>query len=241
MITLYAFGPAFGLPDPSPFVTKAEVLLKMAGLPYRTESSMAAFRKAPKGKLPYIDDNGTIIADSTFIRWHIEKKYGIDFDAGYAARERATAWAVEKMLEEHAYWAVVFERWLMDENFNRGPRKFFDQAPAPIRPLIVAMVRRKVRRNLQGQGFGRHTPEDIAALGIRSVEAVAEILGDRPYLLGDTPCGADATVFAFTAGVLCPVFESPVRRAAETRANLIAYRDRLMARYYGDERAKAAA
>jgi hypothetical protein len=28
MITLYAFGPAFGLPDPSPFVTKAEVLLK---------------------------------------------------------------------------------------------------------------------------------------------------------------------------------------------------------------------
>ncbi|HKG77650.1 MAG TPA: Tom37 metaxin N-terminal-like domain-containing protein, partial [Beijerinckiaceae bacterium] len=130
MITLYAFGPAFGLPDPSPFVTKAEVLLKMAGLPYRTESSMAAFRKAPKGRLPYIDDNGTIVADSTFIRWHIEKKYGMDFDAAYAARERATAWAVEKMLEEHAYWAVVFERWLMDENFNRGPRKFFDQAPA---------------------------------------------------------------------------------------------------------------
>ena len=29
-ITLYGFGPAFGLPDPSPFVTKVEVLLKMA-------------------------------------------------------------------------------------------------------------------------------------------------------------------------------------------------------------------
>ena len=35
MITLYTFGPAFGLPDPSPFVTKAEMLLKLAGLPYR--------------------------------------------------------------------------------------------------------------------------------------------------------------------------------------------------------------
>jgi glutathione S-transferase len=95
MITLYTFGPAFGLPDPSPFVTKAEMLLKLASLPYRTEASMAAFRKAPKGKLPYIDDNGTIVADSTFIRWHIEKKYGFDFDAGYDVRERATAWAVE--------------------------------------------------------------------------------------------------------------------------------------------------
>lgn len=239
MITLHAFGPAFGLPDPSPFVTKAEMLLKLAGLPYRADSSMAAFRKAPKGKLPYIDDEGTIVADSTFIRWHIEKKYGVDFDAGYDARDRATAWAVEKMLEDQAYWAIVFERWAVDENFDRGPRKFFDQAPAPIRPLIVAVARRKVRRNLQGQGFGRHGPDEIAALGIRAIEAAADILGDRPYLLGDTPCGADATVFAFVAGALCPAFESPVRRAAEKRTNLVAYRDRLMARYYGDERTEA--
>ena len=33
MITLYAFGPQFGLPDPSPFVTKADVLLKMGCCP----------------------------------------------------------------------------------------------------------------------------------------------------------------------------------------------------------------
>ena len=46
MITLYTFGPAFGLPDPSPFVMKAEVLLKMADLPYRVDTT--GFRKAPK-------------------------------------------------------------------------------------------------------------------------------------------------------------------------------------------------
>ena len=50
MITLYTFGPAFGLPDPSPFVTKVEVLLKMAGLAYGTNTT--GFRRAPKGKLP---------------------------------------------------------------------------------------------------------------------------------------------------------------------------------------------
>jgi hypothetical protein len=32
MITLYAFGPGFGLPDPSPLVTKVETLLKMSGI-----------------------------------------------------------------------------------------------------------------------------------------------------------------------------------------------------------------
>jgi len=33
MITLYTFGADFGLPDASPFVMKAELLLKMADLP----------------------------------------------------------------------------------------------------------------------------------------------------------------------------------------------------------------
>ena len=33
MITLFTFGPSFGLPDASPFVMKDELLLKMDGLP----------------------------------------------------------------------------------------------------------------------------------------------------------------------------------------------------------------
>src|SRR5207237_862463 len=89
MITLYTFGPAFGLPDPSPFVMKAEVLLKMAGLVYRTDTK--GLRRAPKGKLPYIEDDGERIADSTFIRWHVERKYGIDFDRGLARQEPGAA------------------------------------------------------------------------------------------------------------------------------------------------------
>src|SRR5215471_15398166 len=127
MITLYNFGPAFGLPDPSPFVTKAEILLKMAGLPYRTD--ITGFRKAPKGKLPYIDDDGEKIADSTFIRFHIEKKYRFDFDRSLDAEQRAIAWAFEKLAEDHIYWAIVEARWCDRANFNQGPRKFFDAVP----------------------------------------------------------------------------------------------------------------
>jgi glutathione S-transferase len=232
MITLYSFGPAFGLPDPSPFVTKAEVLLKMAGLAYRTDTS--GLRGAPKGKLPYIEDDGQKIGDSTFIRWHIESKYGIDFDRGLTRDQRAAGWAFEKMAEDHLYWALVHARWMDDTNFQKGPVNFFRGVPAFARPVLIAFIRRKLRQALQAQGIGRHSGEEIVALGTRAIDAMADFLADKPFFLGPEPTGVDATLFAFAAGALCPTFDTPLRTAAERRDNLRRYVGRMTARYYPD-------
>jgi glutathione S-transferase len=230
MITLYTFGPAFGLPDPSPFVMKGEMLLKLARLAYQTNTR--GFLRAPKGKLPYIEDDGDLIADSTLIRLHLEQKHSIDFDRGLSARDRGVAWSVEKMLEDHVYWVLVYWRWMKDVNFARGPKGFFRRAPAIIRPLVEKMVRGKVRRNLHGHGLGRHNEAEMTVLSDRAIEALAQVLGDNQYLMGDQPCGADATAFAFTAGGLTPVFETPARAKLESMNNLVAYRDRMMAEFY---------
>jgi len=234
VITLYTFGPGFGLPDPSPFVMKAEMLLKIAGLPHQIDSK--GFSKAPKGKLPYLDDDGERIADSTFIRWHLEKKYKIDFDRGLSEEQRAIAWAFEKTAEDHLYWALLDARWMDDANFDKGPRNFFRAAPAPIRPFIIAMVRRKVRQALRAHGIGRHAPAEIAALAARSIDAVAAYLGQKPFFMGSEPVGVDATIFSFAAGALCPAFETPIRTAAERHDNLKRYVGRMTARFYPDLR-----
>ena len=235
MITLHTFGRAFGLPDPSPFVTKAEVLLKMSGQPFETTAGGDP-RKAPKGKLPFIDDDGTIIADSTFIRWHLETKYGIDFDTtatgDLTPEQKGIAWATEKMCEDHLYWAVVDNRWMIDGNFDKGPRRFSDAAPAPLRLLIVAFVRRQVAKTLKAQGMGRHARADIEKLAARDLAAISGILGSKPFLTGAEPCGADASVFAFVASALSPHFDGPITKAANSHANLVAYRDRGMARWF---------
>ena len=230
MITLYGFGPAFGLPDPSPFVMKAELLLKMSGLAYRIDTS--GFNKAPKGKLPYIDDDGAKVPDSTFIRWHLEKRRGIDFDRGLSPEQRAVAWAFEKMTEDHLYWVGMDARWNDDANFAKGPKKFFDRAPALIRPIIIPVIRRKVRKAMAAQGMGRHSRTEIAELGTRSVDAMADYLGQKPYFMSSEPTGVDATIFAFAVAALCPVFESPMRTAAEKHDNLKRYVGRMTARYY---------
>ncbi len=230
MITLYAFGPSWGLPDPSPFVMKAAVLLKMAGLEFQPD--VMGFRKAPRGKLPYIRDGKTLISDSTLIRFYLEQRYNIDFDQGLGPEQRGVAWAVEKMCEDHLYWLIVHARWMDKSNFERGPAKFFSVVPAPVRPLVKSMIRRQLRRTLQGQGAGRYTEDERTMFAGRAFASISAILGNKPYLMGDVPCGADATVFSFVAGSLCPVFEAALRTRAESFPNLLIYCERMRKEYF---------
>ncbi len=230
MLTLYTFGPAFGLPDPSPFVSKTLTMLKISGLEFATDTK--GFNKAPKGKLPYLKDGDQIIADSTFIRLHLEKEHGIDFGKGLDASQRAAAWAFEKLCEDHLYWSTVHSRWMDDSNFNAGPKKFFDAAPKLIRPVVAKMVRRKIAASLQGQGFGRHNADERALLAHKGVTAIADYLGDKPYFMGDTVSGVDATIFAFTNSGLCPQFKAPMRDALEAHDNIKAYNERMKAEYF---------
>jgi glutathione S-transferase len=230
MITLHTFGPMFGIPDPSPFVTKADVLLKMSGVPYQT--IIGNLRHAPKGKMPYIEDKGVKIGDSTLIRLHLEQHYDVNFDKQLSPAEKGIAWSVEKMLEDSLYWALVSERWMDDTNFNKGPANFFRSIPALVRPVIVSMIRRGVRKNLWAQGLGRHTRDELVALAHRDIDALAAVLGDKPFLMGANRCGADATAFAFALGVLCPLFTTPIRTHAEKQMNLVAYCERMRKEFY---------
>ncbi|MFN3583492.1 glutathione S-transferase family protein [Phenylobacterium sp.] len=226
MITLYGIGEGFGLPEISPYVMKTEVQLRMAGLAY--EKRTGAREDSPKGQLPYIDVAGARVSDSTFIRGYLERAFGLDFDEGLTPEERATAWAVERMMENHFGWVNAAERWLSPENFAKGPAHFFDGAPEGVREAAQAQV----RANIRAVGIGRHAHVEQVALGVRSLAAVAALLGDKPFLFGRRPCGADATVFALLAATLTPFFSGELRRRAEGFGTLVAYVDRLMARFY---------
>ena len=232
MITLYGFGEGFGLPEISPYVTKTEVQLKMAGLAY--EKLRGDREQSPKGQLPYIEVDGERIADSTFIRGYLEKVFEIDLDSGLDARGRAEAWAIERMAENQLIWVMIHSRWLDADNFAKGPAHFFDEAPEGVREALRRDVQEQVRKNVFVVGVGRHSELEILALGLRSLAALSVILGEKRYLMGDRPCGADATVFGALAAILTPYFDSELRRQAESFPNLVAYVDRMMAEFYPD-------
>ena len=234
MIRLYTFGPHFGQPDPSPFCIKALVLLKMSGQEFETRN--ANLRKAPKGKAPYIRDGDELIGDTTFIRWYLEERYGVDFDPGLSASGKAIAWAFEKMCEEHIYFHGLYTRWAIDESFDKGPRRFFNPIPALMRPLIVRKVRRDMVRSIRLQGTGRHTATEVDALAKHGLSAISDFLGSKNFLMGDDPCGADASIFGTVNSTLSPVFDIPIRTHVESLDNLVAYNERCLRRWFPDFR-----
>ena len=232
MITLHTSGSYFGLPDPSPFVVKAMMLLKMSSVPF--ECKPMSFREAPKSKVPYIRDGDLLLGDSHFIARHLEKQHGVDISGGHAQIDLAKGWAVARMLEDHLYFLIVHDRWANDRNFDKGPRQFFKMAPAPIRPFVTWMIRRKVRKMLHAQGMGRHTDAERLELARGDVNAVETLLGKGTYILGGHISEVDATAFAFLTSAACKHFDSRMADDIRSRPALMAYLGRVRDRFFGD-------
>jgi glutathione S-transferase len=230
MLQLNIFGPYFGMPDASPFCIKGLLLLKISGVPH--DVVKMNFRKAPKGKAPYLVDGDQIIADSHFIMRHLETKHGVDFSGGYNKEELAKAWAVARMLEEHLYFVLMHNRWVDDENFWKGPATYFNDVPAPLRPFITRMVRKNTRKTLHLQGIGRHTPTEMQELAKGDVDAVETLLSDKPYFLGQKPSGIDASVLSSLWCCSSSYFTGPLGEYIRSRPVLMAYITRVAAQYF---------
>ena len=231
MITLFQFDPAFGLPNASPFCMKVETYLRMVHLDYRI-AARANILKAPKGKMPWIEDDGRVIGDSGFIIEYLKDRYGDPLDAHLTPEARAVALAFRRLLEENLYWAVLYVRWFTAEGWSLTRDAFFGGLPPGVRIVVPAVARRGMRKELWGHGMGRHSPEEIEIIGKSDLTALADFLGDKPYFMGEQPSSLDASAYAFLANLLWVPLEMPLKAHAKTYPQLEAYCRRMKARYY---------
>lgn len=235
MIELWQFPPAFGLMNPSPFCMKVEVFLRLAGLPYRCKNDALPF-KAPKGKLPLIRDTGeddrqapVVVPDSQAIVTHLQQRYRSRIHPALIEPDTAAQHALRRMLEEHSYFAIVWLRWVDPAYWPQVKPIFFSRPPV-IGPLVGELVRRKMRRDLLGQGMGRHTPSEIAARVCADIDALDAALGEQPYFGGAHPAAFDACAYAFLANLLWPPLDMPPKHHAQSRPRLVAYAERMQDR-----------
>ena len=239
MTTLYGWGPMFGEQGPSPFVLKTEIQLRMLGIAF--DSKLADLEAVSKHKAPYVEDDGEIIEDSAFIRWHFEQKLHRDLNAGLTDEQRGQAWAVERMLEDRLNLIMVAERWLEDHNFFKGPANFFARVSEGVRTQTMEEVRAGIRGMMQRHGIGRHSRAERLQLAAADIEAVARILGDRPFLFGDAPTAADAIAYGELTCCGAKYFDTPLVAMVDRHANVRPYLARMEARFFDCERWRNAA
>ena len=217
----------------SPFCMKVEVYLKLQQLPYKTEAGDP--RKAPKGKMPVIVSGGDRIADSSAIFDYLEQKSDTPLDRGLDAAGRARAHVLKRTFEESLYWAMLWSRWGDDDGWTELRPHIEAAVPGVLRWLLPGIIRKKVVASSHAQGIGRHTREEIYALGKADIEAIAGLLGDRPYLIDDQLRTIDVIGYAFFKNILFWPKPSPLTEHARTFPALAAYVERI------DSRLKAAA
>src|SRR5216683_1386604 len=89
-IKLFQFPRVFGIPNLSPFCCKLETWLRIAQIPYEVVDTPDP-RKGPRGKLPFIEDDGVRIAGWSHIFNHLVRTRDVDPDARLDDRQRAVA------------------------------------------------------------------------------------------------------------------------------------------------------
>jgi glutathione S-transferase len=228
MIKLHQYPPFWGR-NISPFTLKLETWLKLSKLDYEVVVSRTP-KSAPKGKLPFIeDDDGTRIGDSTLIIDHLKRTRGIDPDHELSERQRAEAISLQRLIEDHFYFILVYSRWIDPAGWDVARPSLFGFLPPGIRDLASAYVRRRVARSLHEQGLGRHAQADLYALGRADLRAIAVQLGNRRYFYGEGPTTIDAVAYGFLANLFFVPLDTELRRIGLEFDNLRLYCERLAA------------
>ena len=236
-IEVFAFGPAWGIPipSPSPFGLKLLTWMRMYEVPYvlRIANNPG---QGPKKKSPWAKIDGQLIGDSELIIARLKASAGRDLDQGLSPRDRGVALSVQRMLEDHYHQVWEHQLFILDAAWERG-KEFFDQLPPVVRVLVRTLVRGDLRKQLHARGVGRHSDDEIAAMGIADLEAIDALLGDNDFFFGDAPTDIDATVFGFLAVTYYIPSPSRVFEYLRSRPRLTAYCDRMLQRYFAGDAA----
>ena len=218
MITLYSYPELFGVADNNPFGLKVFAFLKLAGLPFQHRHIFDA-KAAPRGQLPYIDDDGAIVGDSDAIIAHLTARHGVMMDAGLSAEQRTADLFIRRTLDD-LYWVMSYSRW-RDDRFWPAFRDAMLTSHSTLTAEGLAAARNYNFERYRHQGIGRYDPEQVYARGLDDLGALASVVPATGFLFGQRPASTDAALYGFIANILYLDIDTPLKRFVVSHGALL--------------------
>jgi glutathione S-transferase len=226
MIELHQFPRGANFPNYSPFCAKLEGYLLLSGLPFESKVEFNP-AKGPKGRLPFVVDEGETIADSAIIIDHLKRKHGDLIDAHLSPAQKATTVAYQVMLEEHLVQAMVYFRWKDDEGWELFSKKAFGALPKVLRMVVPRVARKGTVSDLEVKGMGQHQPEEVLAFARKEIEALSLLLGKEEFFFNGKPSLLDLVAYSVIGNILSDGAKRPLAKEARKHANLVEHSDRM--------------
>jgi glutathione S-transferase len=230
MLEVYGGFERWGIADLSPPCLKLKTYLQMVGIPYENKGGDP--RKGPTKKIPYVIDGGTCVGDSALIIEHLKKKHGDPLDGRLSKVELATGHVIRRTVEDSFYWFVLYPRWFPPEGIAEMKQAFARVMPPVIGGLVFSSIVKETQKSAWGHGTARHRESDIYAMGSADLDSFSTLLGDKPFLFGDSPTSFDACLYGSVANLLAFPVDNPLKRHGKSLSNLVAFCERVEARYW---------
>jgi len=219
------------LPSTSPFCLKLEAYLRFASLKY-TVVPKPDFSLAPKGKLPFIERNGEILDDSSFIINWINDQIEFDPDSSLVSDEKAIALATKRLLEDHLYFIIMKQRWLTKDGY-KFTKTCFKEIPWFARPFIFCKIKKNIQKTLYLQGLGRFSDDELYELANEDIKCLSSLLGESEYIFGtQEPTSLDIYIFSFIASIIQLPYDYPLKTLVMNKRNLVNHCKRIGHLYF---------
>lgn len=185
----------------SPFCEKVRRALHWKGLPYEVVEVPVTRagrirRLNPAGKLPTLEHDGRVVADSTDILEYLDELRPEPPLYPKGGRERALCRILEDWADESLYFYEAWLRFTRPHNARRWLPELVKHDPAWFRRLALVLGPRAIGRMTRAQGVGRKPTGAVLRDLERHVEALAGALEGREWLVGEALSAADLAVHA---------------------------------------------
>jgi glutathione S-transferase len=181
----------------SPPCGKVHMALRFKGLEYdiHNVASPGEVKKFnARGRMPALIIDGETIVDSTDIVDALEARFPDPPLEPADPVARARVKILEDWADEVLYFYGVYQRWCVDDHFERLRRDFLGQMKAPLRWFVPALVRRDFRARANKQGVGLKG-EAVARRELdECLDAVEVLLQAGSYVAGEQMTRADLAI-----------------------------------------------